>query len=165
MSDNGDEEPKPKTGDVDAFDLVPCMAMCCCIYSLYTEIPDCFGSVCENTFLCCNCKIITCKASKEKSTFCKFCSCDWDFVAANMCCMVSIADSCGGFLSPSSHGSSLTLPCIFPHPVQTRSQAFCLDIRAACPPTGDFPCLVTFCCITVRTPKSLYSSSQAFLFF
>eukprot|EP01039_Chlorochromonas_danica_P008681 gene8681-9564_t len=116
MSEDGSAK-KPKTGDVEAFDLVPCLAMCCCIYSLYTEIPDCCGSVCENTFMCCNCKTITCKPSKESGVFCKFFSCDWDFVAATTCCT-------------------------------SRSQAFCLDIRAACPPTGDFPCLVTLCCIT-----------------
>lgn len=88
MSEDGSVK-KPKTGDVEAFDLVPCVAMCCCIYSLYTEIPDCCGSVCENTFMCCNCKTITCKPSKESGVFCKFFSCDWDFVAATTCCTVS----------------------------------------------------------------------------
>eukprot|EP01031_Cornospumella_fuschlensis_P033061 gene33061-39993_t len=76
-----DDEDKPiKTGDVAVMDLVPCTALCCCILSLYADIPDCFGTVCENTLLCCNCKIMTCKPSKEPGAFCKICALDWDFI-------------------------------------------------------------------------------------
>ena len=83
------EAPPPKTGHVDVNDLVPFVGLCCCIYSLYTEIPDCFGSVCENTVLCCLCKIMACKTSKEAGAFCKCLAFDLDCVPFSTCCQVS----------------------------------------------------------------------------
>ena len=88
MSDTG-EELKVKTGDVSVYDLVPCLALCCCVCSMYAEIPDCFGSVCENIICCVGCKILSCKTSKEENVFCKCLSTDCDIIPFATCCQVS----------------------------------------------------------------------------
>jgi hypothetical protein len=88
MSDDC-EVVKPRTGDVDILDLVPCVALGCCIASLYTEIPDCCGSVLSNVICCIGCKILTCKPSKEADSFCKCLSTDCDIVPFATCCKVS----------------------------------------------------------------------------
>lgn len=41
---NDDDEP-PKTGNVLAFDLIPCIGLCCCFFSCYTEFPTCLGKM------------------------------------------------------------------------------------------------------------------------
>jgi len=81
-----EENEKPKTGDVDIMDLVPCLGVGCCIFSMYTELPDCLGSVCNNVICCIACKIMTCKASKEPDVFCKCISTDCDIVPFSTCC-------------------------------------------------------------------------------
>ena len=83
-----EEEKEAKTGDINVNDLVPCVALCCCIFSCYTELPDCLGSVCENTILCCLCKIMTCKTSKEEGAFCKCFNADCDCIHFKTCCTV-----------------------------------------------------------------------------
>jgi hypothetical protein len=90
MSDDGEEAKQAKTGDVDILDLVPCFGVCCCIISFYTEVPDCLGSVCNNTICCLGCKILTCKPSKESDAFCKCLSSDCDIIPFATCCKVII---------------------------------------------------------------------------
>lgn len=83
------EASPPKIGDVNVLDLVPLFGLCCCITSLYTEMPDCCGSVCENTALCCNHKLLACKTGKEDPlTLCRCVSCECDIVRFNVCCKV-----------------------------------------------------------------------------
>ena len=46
MADRYDEsydDVPPKTGNVLAFDLIPCVGLCCCFFSCYTEFPACLG--------------------------------------------------------------------------------------------------------------------------
>jgi len=92
MADNDqqDEVNEPKensrTGDVPIFDLVPCCGFCCCIFSCFTEFPECFGSVCENVICCIGCKILTCKGTKEGGSICKICSSDCVCMSFKVCC-------------------------------------------------------------------------------
>ena len=78
----------PKTGEVKVKDLVPCFGICCFLVSLYIEIPDCIGAVCENSLCCLNAKTIICKRSKEPDAICKCCSADIDIVRFSSCCTV-----------------------------------------------------------------------------
>ena len=82
------DEP-PRTGNVDVMDLVPCLGFCCCFISLYTEIPDCFGTVCESSLLCFNNRSLLCKTGKEEDTYCKCFSCECDVVNVTACCKVN----------------------------------------------------------------------------
>lgn len=83
------EEDRPvKTGDVSVWDLVPCCAACCCIFSMYTVLPDCCGSVFENVICCLSCKLMTCKPSKEQGVMCKLLGADCDCVPFKVCCQV-----------------------------------------------------------------------------
>ena len=83
-----DEE--PRTGNVDYLDLIPCMGLCCCFLSFYTELPDCLGTVCETTLLCINVRSLLCKTSKEENTYCKCCSQECDVVPCSVCIKVRI---------------------------------------------------------------------------
>lgn len=91
MSDKYEDEnneKEVKTGDVEVMDLIPLLAMCCCILSCFLEFPDCFGAVCRNTFGCCSYNVMTCKASKEDDSCCRLISCDCDIVPCRICCKV-----------------------------------------------------------------------------
>lgn len=81
------DEP-PRTGNVDVLDLAPCLGLCCCFLSFYTEIPDCFGTVCESSFLCFSNRSLLCKAGKEENTYCKCISLECDVLGCNTCCKV-----------------------------------------------------------------------------
>jgi hypothetical protein len=82
----------PKTGNVDAMDLVPCLGLWCCFLSCYTEFPDCLGTVGESICLCFSIKSLACKTAKEEGTCCKCYSCECDIIPCNVCCKVR-ADS------------------------------------------------------------------------
>lgn len=105
-------------GAVNVKDLVPWCGVCCFIASCYTECPDCFGSVCENTIMCCKQRIIVCKCGKDlNEQLCKCVGLDCDVVKCKVCC-------------------------------KSRAQSCCLDVRASIPPNEEIPCLVTVCCVT-----------------
>mmetsp|Transcript_15266 Transcript_15266/g.25462 ORF Transcript_15266/g.25462 Transcript_15266/m.25462 type:complete len:179 (+) Transcript_15266:123-659(+) len=78
------DEP-PKTGDVDVKNLVPCLGLCCCIFSCFTELPDCLGTVCESTVCCLQFTAMLCKTGKEEDVCCKCCAIDCDVVGCNVC--------------------------------------------------------------------------------
>lgn len=82
------DEP-PRTGNVDVMDLIPCLGLCCCFFSFYTEMPDCLGTVCESSFLCFNNRSMLCKTGKEEEVYCKCVSFECDIVSCNTCCKVS----------------------------------------------------------------------------
>ena len=86
--ETNDDKNDDKTGEVKVKDLVPFFGVCCFIVSLYVEIPDCFGAVCENSICCLNAKTLLCKSSKEPGTICKCCSADIDIKQFSSCCMV-----------------------------------------------------------------------------
>ena len=90
---------KNQTGEVKVKDLVPFFGVCCFIVSLYVEVPDCFGAVCENSLCCLNAKTILCKSSKEPGTVCKCCSADIDIVQFSSCCMVGYLIKIGAGIS------------------------------------------------------------------
>lgn len=91
--DRGDEEAEKivRTGDVDVMDLVPWFGLCCCIFSMYTTLPDCCGTVCENVICCIGCKCMTCKPSKEEGAMCKLLGADIDCVPFKVCCQVLLS--------------------------------------------------------------------------
>jgi len=125
MSD-ADDEPKVKTGDVSVFDLVPCVGLCCCICSLYAEVPDCFGSVCENILCCVGCKILTCKPSKEDKVFCKCLSTDCDIIPFATCCQARAQSFCCDVRV--SFPPTDEIPCLFTLCCLT----FCYKYQCAC---------------------------------
>ncbi len=89
MGEENEDKPPARTGNVNVKDLVPCVALCCCIFSCYTEIPDCLGSVCANTCGCCENTVMTCKTSKETGILCRFCVFNCDVVPFTTCCKVT----------------------------------------------------------------------------
>lgn len=100
-----------KTGDVNVMDLVPCCALCCCIASCFTELPDCLGSVCSYGMCCCSCSILTCKPSKEDRAFCRLCASDVDIVPFDACCQArGQCFCCDGRIS---FPPTAEIPCIF----------------------------------------------------
>ncbi len=77
-------------GDVSIKDLVPFCGVCCFIMSCFTEIPDCFGSVCESAFMCCKSNIILCKVGKDFSKeLCKCFATECSIIKCSVCCKVS----------------------------------------------------------------------------
>lgn len=137
-----DEEPPPKTGRVFVKDLVPCCGLWCCFFSCYTNMPDCLGTVCETQLCCSDYEALCCKTSKEEGTICKCISFNCDLIPLKTCCMVNNGD----FILFCLLLLSLLL-CI-----QSRSQACCIDVRAAFPAHQDIPCICNILCCTVTTP-------------
>lgn len=78
------DEP-PKTGNVDVLDLIPCLGLCCCFLSCYTELPDCLGTVCETTLCCFNTRGLLCKTGKEEEIVCRCLSCECDVISCQGC--------------------------------------------------------------------------------
>lgn len=78
------DEP-PRTGNVDFLDLIPCLGLCCCFLSCYTEMPDCLGTVCESTLCCVNVRSLLCKTGKEEEIYCKCISCEIDVIPCSVC--------------------------------------------------------------------------------
>jgi len=78
------DEP-PRTGNVDFLDLIPCLGLCCCFLSCYTEMPDCLGTVCESTLCCVNLRSLLCKTGKEENIYCKCISCEIDVIPCTVC--------------------------------------------------------------------------------
>jgi hypothetical protein len=72
-------------------DLVPCLGLCCCFLSFYTEIPDCFGTVCESSVCCVNNRTLLCKTGKEEDVYCRCLALECDVLGCKTCIKVSTA--------------------------------------------------------------------------
>jgi hypothetical protein len=123
-------------------DLVPCLGLCCCFLSFYTEIPDCFGTVCESSVCCVNNRTLLCKTGKEEDVYCRCLALECDVLGCKTCIKVSTA-----VVYPLSYYA-------FAHTfflLQSRSQICCLDLRISLPPSEQVPCLITLACMTVST--------------
>lgn len=120
------DEP-PKTGNVDVLDLIPCIGLCCCFFSCYTEMPDCLGTVCETTICCLNSRSLLCKAGKEEDIYCRCLSCECDVIP------------CNGCLKSRSQFCCLDLRAAFP------------------PNADDVPCMINLLCCTVRNTTIIFS--------